>query len=81
VDPVWDDEPLLDPLPVSHFATPPWCEHVPEWCCEKLYVPSRQRAVAPGGGDAEEGPASAALPASTPSRAAIRTTRNTYSLC
>jgi hypothetical protein len=18
----------------SHRATPPWCEHVPEWCCE-----------------------------------------------
>ena len=21
---------------VSHAATPPWYEQVPEWCCEKL---------------------------------------------
>jgi hypothetical protein len=30
-------------------ATPPWCEHVPEACSEKLYVASRHFAVAPAG--------------------------------
>ena len=35
---------------VSHTATPPWCEHVPERVCEKLSVPSLHCAVAPGGG-------------------------------
>jgi len=38
--------------PLSHVVTPPWCEQVPERCSEKLYVPSRQTAVAPTGGDA-----------------------------
>src|SRR3954453_3604438 len=37
------------PLPVSQTATPPWCEQVPERVVEKLYVPSLQSAVAPGG--------------------------------
>jgi hypothetical protein len=30
-------------------ATPPWCEHVPDACWEKLYDPSRHFAVAPAG--------------------------------
>ena len=34
----------------NNFATPPWCEQVPWRLSEKLYVPSRQRAVAPAGG-------------------------------
>ena len=29
-----------EPLPSSQRATPPCEEHVPEWCVEKLYVPS-----------------------------------------
>src|SRR6266508_2601043 len=33
----------------SHFATPRWWEHVPRRWCEKLYVPSRHFAEAPGG--------------------------------
>ena len=51
----------LDPALVSQRATPPWWEQVPDRCCEKLYVPSRQRAVAPGGAAAfAAGTASAA---------------------
>jgi hypothetical protein len=40
------------PVGVSQAATPPWCEHVPECVCEKEYVPSLHRAVAPGGASA-----------------------------
>jgi hypothetical protein len=29
----------------SHSATPPWFEHVPEWCAEYDVVPSLHRAV------------------------------------
>lgn len=25
-----------EPLPSNHSATPPWCEQVPGWVCEKL---------------------------------------------
>jgi hypothetical protein len=32
-----------------HTATPPWCEHVPDACSEKLYELSRHLAVAPAG--------------------------------
>jgi hypothetical protein len=56
--------------PVSHAATPPWWEHVPERCWEKLYVPSLQRAVAPFG----EAPATA-LPAVAKDTNAARTQR------
>lgn len=28
-------------------ATPPWCEHVPWWCCEYDTVPSLHIAVGP----------------------------------
>jgi hypothetical protein len=57
----------LLPAPTSQRATPPWCEHVPERWREKLYVPSRHLAVAPGGADA-----AAAAAANAPAR---RTTR------
>jgi hypothetical protein len=30
----------------SHSLTPPWREHVPVWCCEYEYSPSRHIAVA-----------------------------------
>src|SRR4051812_11635674 len=57
----------------SHTATPRWCEHVPERVVEKLYVPSLQRAVAPGG--AAESAAAGASSAAKAHTATILGTR------
>ena len=60
---------------VSHCATPPWWEHVPERVCEKLYVPSLQRAVAPGGASRTAADASEKPPSPKPASANSTATR------